>query len=59
MSNIKTYSVNEVAEILKVTNSTIYNYIKAGKLKAVKLGKSHIITEEALQEVFNAEATQE
>lgn len=33
------FLVEEVAEKLRVSNMTIYRYIKLGKLKACKIGK--------------------
>jgi len=33
------YKAEELAEVLKVNIMTIYRYIKAGKLKAYKIGK--------------------
>ena len=39
MTDLQTYTLEEVANILKVTRRTIYNYIKNGDLKAVKMGK--------------------
>ena len=39
MKEIKVYTLNEVQDILKVTQRTVYNYINSGKLKAVKMGK--------------------
>ena len=33
------YLVEELAEKIRVSNMTIYRYIKAGKLKAYKIGK--------------------
>ena len=39
MTDLQTYTPEEVAEILKVTRRTVYNYIKNGDLKAVKMGK--------------------
>lgn len=49
MADLKVYTLNEVADILKVTKRTLYNYIKAGVLPAVKMGKYWRITEENLQ----------
>lgn len=46
---VKVYTLDEVAEILKVTKRTLYNYIKEGTLKAVKMGKSWRVSEESLQ----------
>jgi excisionase family DNA binding protein len=39
MTGFKLYTIDEIAEILKVTQRTIYNYIKNGSLKAIKIGK--------------------
>lgn len=44
------YTIQETADILKVTYRTIQNYIYSGKLKAVKLGKSYRISEASLRE---------
>lgn len=53
MDNLKVYTLDEVAEILKVTKRTLYNYLKAGTLPAVKIGKSYRITEANLQEFIS------
>jgi len=39
VEELKTYTLHEVKEILKVTQRTLYNYIKDGQLKAVKMGR--------------------
>lgn len=39
MEGFKLYTIDEIAEILKVTQRTVYNYIKSGSLKAIKIGK--------------------
>lgn len=49
MADIKVYTLDEVADILKVTKRTLYNYVKADKLHAVKMGKYWRVTEESLQ----------
>lgn len=49
MADIKVFTLDEVADILKVTKRTLYNYVKAGKLPAVKIGKYWRISEESLQ----------
>lgn len=49
MADLRVYTLNEVADILKVTKRTLYNYIKAEQLPAVKMGKYWRITEENLQ----------
>ena len=50
MTNLNTYTLEEVSNILKVTRRTIYNYIKNGDLKAVKIGKYWRVSEANLQD---------
>jgi len=50
MEDIRVYTILEVAEILKVTRRTVYGYLKAGDLKAVKIGKYWKVTAENLRE---------
>lgn len=49
MTDIKVYTLDEVASTLKLTRRTLYNYIKAGTLHAVKMGKYWRVSEESLQ----------
>lgn len=39
VEKLKLLTIAEVARILKVTERTVYNYIKGGSLKAAKIGK--------------------
>lgn len=48
--SIKLYTLQEVANIMKVTRQTIYNYVTAKKLRATKYGKEYRVTEADLQE---------
>lgn len=50
MNDIKVYTLKEVEAILKVTQRTLYNYIKGGQLKAVKMGRQWRVTEDSLKE---------
>lgn len=50
MNEFKTYTLEEVSDILKITRRTIYTYIKTGKLKATKIGKYWRVTEENLKQ---------
>ena len=43
------YTVEQIAELLNVTKQTIYMYIRQGKLKAKKVGKQYIVTENNLR----------
>lgn len=49
MTEIKLYTLKEVEDILKVTQRTLYRYIKEGNLQAVKVGREWRVTHEALQ----------
>lgn len=50
---IRVYTLDEVAEILKITRRTLYTYVKEGKLKAVKIGREWRVSETALQDFLN------
>ncbi|HEX2850027.1 MAG TPA: helix-turn-helix domain-containing protein [Acidimicrobiales bacterium] len=39
-------TVAEVADMLRVSNMTVYRLINAGQLRALRVGKSYRITEE-------------
>ena len=49
MAEIRVYTLEEVCTILSITKRTVYNYIKAGKLHAVKMGKYWRVSEENLK----------
>lgn len=53
-TDLKAYTLDEVAEILKVKRRNLYAYIKAGKLPAIKIGREWRVTEEALREVLKS-----
>jgi len=53
MAEIKVYTIDELVQLLRVTRRTIYNYIKEGKLKAVKMGKYWRVTEKALEQFLS------
>jgi excisionase family DNA binding protein len=47
------YLVEELAKVLRVSNMTIYRYIKAGKVKAYKIGKELRIAKEEFNKFLN------
>lgn len=49
-ADIKLYTLQEVADILRVSRQTIYNYVTAKKLRATKYGKEYRVTDNDLQE---------
>lgn len=53
MPDIKLYTLDEIADTLKVTRRTLYTYIKEGKLNAVKIGRSWRVSEEALKDFIS------
>jgi len=50
VENMKLYTLQEVADVLRVSRQTIYNYVTAKRLKASKIGKEYRVTEEDLQD---------
>ncbi|EKD94460.1 MAG: hypothetical protein ACD_26C00036G0005 [uncultured bacterium] len=51
------YLVDELAEKLRVSSMTIYRYIKAGKIKAHKIGKEFRISKEEFNIFLNSVQT--
>lgn len=49
MADQKIYTLQEVADILRINRQTLYNNISKGNLKLTKVGKEYRITEEQLQ----------
>lgn len=47
------YTAQELADILKYNIMTIYRYIKAGKLKAFKVGKEFRIVKKEFDNFLN------
>lgn len=50
---VKTYTVSDIAKYLGVTERTIREYIKSGKIKAVKVGNKYIISEDNYRDFVN------
>ncbi|MCL5981382.1 MAG: helix-turn-helix domain-containing protein [Firmicutes bacterium] len=51
----KYYTPEEVADNLKVSRKTIYNWIQEGRLKAVKIGHVWRISETELKRLLEGE----
>jgi len=56
MVDKKYYTVQEVADLLKLHWQSVLTYIKNGELEAVKLGKGYRISQQAL-DTFIAKRT--
>ncbi len=55
IENIKFYRIPEVADALGVTPQTVRQYIKTGRLKAKRIGRPLLITENNIKEFLGAE----
>lgn len=55
----KAYNIQEAAEMLKVTPTTVRTYIKQGKIKAQRVGRALHITEENLQNFLKGDVANE
>jgi len=53
MNTQEFYTAQELADKLRVNIMTIYRYIKAGKLKAYKIGKDFRIEEKEFASFMN------
>ncbi len=51
------YLVEELAEKLRVNKMTIYRWIKAGKLTALKIGKNYRIAETEVERIIHELST--
>lgn len=51
------YLVEELADVLRVSNMTIYRYIKAHKIRAYKIGKEFRIEKKEFQAFLNRTRT--
>lgn len=57
MKNNNFLTVEQVANALQVHWQTVLNYIKSGKLEALKLGKGYRISQEALDKFIQSNQT--
>lgn len=55
-SNSDWLNVDEVADLLRVSNQTVYNMIKNGRLKAVKAGREWRFSREEIEDILNPAA---
>lgn len=57
MKNNSFLTVEQVAEMLQIHWQTVLNYIKGGKLKAVRLGKGYRIPKNSLDQFVKKNQT--
>jgi excisionase family DNA binding protein len=53
---IRMYSVRDAAKRSDLSNSTLYNFIKSGRLKTVKVGGRRLIPDESLRRLLQIDA---
>jgi excisionase family DNA binding protein len=51
------FSVLEVSKLLDLSRSSVLNYIRSGKLKAIQVGKIYIISKENFGEFLKEQKT--
>jgi excisionase family DNA binding protein len=51
-------TVSEVAEMLRVSDMTVYRLIKAGELRALQIGKSYRLREEDVDAFLSSRFTE-
>jgi excisionase family DNA binding protein len=55
LKEIKLYTLQELVPVLDVTYRTLLDYVKTGRLKAVKIGGRWRISSENLQAFLNGQ----
>ncbi len=56
LSNFRVYTLTELEPVLGVTHRTLLQYVKDGKLQAVKIGGKWKVSEENLKKFINGES---
>jgi len=50
--NKQFYSTNEVAKLLGISRIAVFKKIKAGEIKAIKIGRNYVIAKEDLPQIL-------
>jgi excisionase family DNA binding protein len=58
LSDVRFLTVAEVAEMMRVSNMTVYRMVESGKLPAVRFGRSYRIPESAMAAVLDLPGSQ-
>ena len=56
LENYTVYTLTELEPVLGVTHRTLLQYVKDGKLKAVKIGGKWKVSEDNLRKFINGES---
>lgn len=49
---MKLYDLKEVAQMLGVSYLTVYNYVRQGKIKSVRVGRFLRVTQEEVERIM-------
>ena len=55
LDTVTAYDLKETAELLHLNIQTIRKYIKLGKIRAQKVGRSYYVTDETIAEFIKGE----
>ena len=55
----KVYTLQEAAELLRMSEHTIYMWCRSGKLKAYKPGRKWLIPSEAIDQILSGDKDDE
>lgn len=58
LADTRFMTVNEVAEMMRVSRMTVYRMIHAGDLPAVRFGRSYRVPESAVEQVLQSGTTE-
>lgn len=56
MSEIKVYTVPELAKLFKLSPQSVRKYLKEGRIKGQKVGVKWLVSEEAIREFLMGES---
>jgi len=49
------YSINEISDLMGITRTTVYKYVREGKMRGVKVGVSTYVTKDDVDEYLGFE----
>ena len=55
LAGYKMYNTEELAKLLQVSTVSVLKYIRGGKLKGQRIGRSYFVSEEALKTFLGVE----
>jgi excisionase family DNA binding protein len=59
MANERHLTIPELAKLLGVSRTAVYNRVKKGQIPATKIGKAYAITDQTIAAILGKEVTRE